>query len=169
MDAVTNVPPSSGDAGRLPASSGTFAVLNALRAYRAAEAAMRRRKGVTMNISENDFLALRFILANDQAGRVTNAKDISHYLGISTASTTALISRLVRDGYVQKRASRSDRRSVEIVPLELTDPSIRDAVGDTHEQVILAAESLSPEEMQVVTRFLERMQSAVDGIDDTKG
>ncbi|MFF1573166.1 MarR family winged helix-turn-helix transcriptional regulator [Leifsonia sp. NPDC058292] len=143
----------------------TRTVLNALRSYRAAEAAMRRRRGVSMSISENDFLALRFILANDDAGRVTNAKDIAHYLGISSASTTTLIGRLVRDGYVQKRASATDRRSVEIVPLRLTDPSVRDAVGDTHEQVILAAESLSPEEMRTVTRFLSRLQSAVDGID----
>ena len=70
---------------------------------------------------------------------------------------------------MQRRASRSDRRSVEIVPLPIEDPSIRDAVGDTHSQVILAAESLSPEEMQVVTRFLDRMRSAVDEIDDGKG
>lgn len=118
-----------------------------------------------MSISENDFLALRFILANDDAGRLTNAKDIAHYLGISSASTTALIGRLVRDGYVQKRASATDRRSVEIVPLRLTEPAVRDAVGDTHEQVILAAESLSPEEMRTVTRFLNRLQSAVDKID----
>jgi len=140
-------------------------VLNALRSYRAAEAAMRRRRGVAMNISENDFLALRFILANDDAGRVTNAKDIAHYLGVSSASTTALIARLVRDGYVQKRASSTDRRSVEIIPLRLTEPSVRDAVGDTHEQVVLAAQSLSPEEMRTITQFLRRLQSAVDGID----
>jgi DNA-binding MarR family transcriptional regulator len=94
------------------ADPGTRSVLNALRAYRAAEAAMRRRRGVAMNITENDFLALRFILANDDAGHVTNAKDIAHYLGISSASTTTLIGRLVRDGYVQKRASTTDRRSI---------------------------------------------------------
>ncbi|GAA1441843.1 MarR family winged helix-turn-helix transcriptional regulator [Leifsonia poae] len=165
---MTDAPPPPGDAGGFPDSPGTHAVLNALRAYRAAEAAMRRRKGVTMNMSENDFLALRFILANDQTGTVTNAKDIAHYLGISTASTSALIGRLVRGGYVQRRASRTDRRSVEIIPLKADDPGIRDAVGDTHSQVILAAESLSPEEMQVVTRFLDRMRSAVDEIDDSK-
>ncbi|MFF1878339.1 MarR family winged helix-turn-helix transcriptional regulator [Leifsonia sp. NPDC058230] len=147
------------------ADAGTRSVLDALRAYRAAEAAMRRRRGVAMNITENDFLALRYILANDDAGRVTNAKDIAHYLGISSASTTTLIGRLVRDGYVQKRASTTDRRSIEIVPLRLSEPPIREAVGDTHELVIQAAASLSPEERLTVAGFLKRLQSAVDGID----
>lgn len=147
------------------ADPGTRSVLNALRAYRAAEAAMRRRRGVAMNITENDFLALRFILANDDAGHVTNAKDIAHYLGISSASTTTLIGRLVRDGYVQKRASTTDRRSIEIVPLRLAEQPIREAVGDTHALVIQAAAALTPEERRAVASFLQRLQSAVDGID----
>jgi DNA-binding MarR family transcriptional regulator len=150
------------------ADQGTRSVLNALRAYRAAEAAMRRRRGVAMNITENDFLALRFILANDDAGHLTRAKDISHYLGISSASTTTLIGRLVRDGYVQKRASTTDRRSIEIVPLRLAEPIIREAVGDTHELVIQAAASLSPDERRAVASFLQRLQSAVDGIDQKR-
>jgi DNA-binding MarR family transcriptional regulator len=152
----------------LPADAdpGTRAVLNALRAYRASEAAMRRRRGLVMKISENDFLALRFILANDDAGRVTLAKDVAHYLGISSASTTTLIGRLVQGGYVQKRASTSDRRSVEIVPLRPDERSIRDAVGDTNELVVQAAAELNPEELRTVTSFLNRLQSAIDGIDE---
>src|ERR1700712_742415 len=165
MNVMSDSPRSADGDPTADRAPDTDSVLNALRSYRAAEAAMRRRRGVAMSISENDFLALRFILANDDTGRVTYAKDIAHYLGISSASTTALIARLVRDGYVQKRASATDRRSVEIVPLRLTEPAVRDAVGDTHEQVILAAESLSPEEMRTVTRFLQRLQSAVDDID----
>lgn len=146
-------------------SSDAAGVLDALRSYRAAEAAMRRRRGLALNITENDFLALRFILANDDAGRVTNAKDIAHYLGISSASTSALIGRLVRDGYVQRRASATDRRLVEIIPLRLSEPTVRDRVGDTNEHVVLAAESLSPEELRTVTRFLQQLRAAVDGID----
>lgn len=119
-----------------------------------------------MKISENDFLALRFILANDDAGRVTLAKDVAHYLGISSASTTTLIGRLVQGGYVQKRASTSDRRSVEIVPLRPDERSIRDAVGDTNELVVQAAAELNPEELRTVTSFLNRLQSAIDGIDE---
>ncbi|MEO7018296.1 MAG: MarR family transcriptional regulator [Leifsonia sp.] len=148
------------------ADRGTRAVLNALRAYRASEAAMRRSRGLVLKISENDFLALRFILANDDAGRVTLAKDVAHYLGISSASTTTLIGRLVQGGYVQKRASTSDRRAVEIVPLRPDEPSIRDAVGDTNELVVQAAAELNPEELRTVTSFLNRLQSAIDGIDE---
>ncbi|MGH1525178.1 MarR family winged helix-turn-helix transcriptional regulator [Leifsonia sp. L25] len=138
-------------------------VLEALQVYRAAETAMRRRTGAAMGIGENDFLALRLILDNAAEGRRTSAKDVSTYVGVSSASTTALIDRLVRGGYIERRTNDADRRSVDLVPT-------RAAFGDTgpltiaQEQIAAQAAELSEEEARTVTRFLTRMRRTVDGI-----
>jgi DNA-binding MarR family transcriptional regulator len=139
-------------------------VLEALQVYRAAEAAMRRRTGAAMGIGENDLLALRLILDNTAAGRPTFAKDVSAYLGVSSASTTLLVDRLVRAGFLERRPSSSDKRSVELVPTGA-------ALGDTgplltaaQEQIAAATAELSPDEAETVTRFLTKMRETVDRI-----
>jgi len=139
-------------------------VLEALQVYRAAEAAMRRRTGSAMGIGENDLLALRLILDNTALGRPTFAKDLSAYLGVSSASTTLLVDRLVRGGFVERRPSRIDKRSVELVPT-------REALGDTgpllaaaQEQIAAATAELSADEAETVTRFLTKMRETVDRI-----
>ncbi|MFB9749646.1 MarR family winged helix-turn-helix transcriptional regulator [Leifsonia shinshuensis] len=138
-------------------------VLEALQVYRAAETAMRRRTGAAMGIGENDFLALRLILDNAAEGRRTSAKDVSAYVGVSSASTTALIDRLVRGGFIERRTNDADRRSVDLVPT-------RAALGDTgplviaQEQIAAKAAELSEEDARTVTRFLTRMRETVDGI-----
>ncbi|WP_434318782.1 MarR family winged helix-turn-helix transcriptional regulator [Leifsonia sp. P73] len=138
-------------------------VLEALQVYRAAETAMRRRTGAAMGIGENDFLALRLILDNAAAGRRTSAKDVSAYVGVSSASTTALIDRLVAGGYIERRTNEADRRSVDLVPT-------RAAFGETgplkiaQEQIAAEAAELSEEEARTVTRFLTKMRRTVDGI-----
>jgi DNA-binding MarR family transcriptional regulator len=138
-------------------------VLEALQVYRAAETAMRRRTGAAMGIGENDFLALRLILDNAAGGRRTAAKDVSAYVGVSSASTTALIDRLVQAGLVERRTNDADRRSVDLVPT-------RAAFGDTgpmvaaQEQIAAQAAELSDEDAQTVTRFLTKMRETVDRI-----
>nr|WP_246312916.1 MarR family transcriptional regulator [Leifsonia shinshuensis] len=134
-----------------------------MQVYRAAETAMRRRTGAAMGIGENDFLALRLILDNAAEGRRTSAKDVSAYVGVSSASTTALIDRLVRGGFIERRTNDADRRSVDLVPT-------RAALGDTgplviaQEQIAAKAAELSEEDARTVTRFLTRMRETVDGI-----
>ena len=125
---------------------------------------MRRRTGAAMGIGENDLLALRLILDNTALGRPTVAKDVSAYLGVSSASTTLLIDRLAKSGFVERRPSRIDKRSVELVPT-------RAALGDTgpmlaaaQEQIAAATAELSPDEAETVTRFLTKMRETVDRI-----
>ena len=79
------------------------AVLNALRDYRAAEAAMRRRTRSAMRMGETDLIAIRFLLKRESEGNPVSPKDLSAHLAISSASTTVLIDRLVRSGHVERR------------------------------------------------------------------
>jgi DNA-binding MarR family transcriptional regulator len=139
-------------------------VLEALQVYRAAEAAMRRRTGAAMGIGENDLLALRLVLDNTAAGRTTAAKDISAYLGVSSASTSLLIDRLVRGGFLERRPSRTDKRSTELVPTPAALGDTGPLLAASQEQIAAATEALSPDEAETVTKFLLKMRDTVDRI-----
>ena len=139
-------------------------VLEALQVYRAAEAAMRRRTGAAMGLGESDILALRFVLDNHAAGRVTAPKDITEYLGISSASTSVLLTRLERGAFVERRASTVDRRSIEVVPTPAAEGDTGPMLAVANAQMADATQELTPEEAVVVTSFLSRMREAVDRI-----
>ena len=140
------------------------AVLDALRDYRAAELAMRRRTRSAMRMGETDLLAIRFLLKAQTDGREVSPKDLSAHLGISSASTTVLIDRLVRSGHVERRPHPRDRRALVIAPTVDSDDEVRATLGDLHVRMIAAAESLSPDEAATVLRFLERMRVAVESV-----
>ena len=74
----------------------SVAVLEAMRTYRAAETAMQRRTQLSMGMGENDLLALRYVIMAQRDGRSIGPKELAHYLGISSASTTVLLDRLER-------------------------------------------------------------------------
>ena len=139
-------------------------VLEALQVYRSAEAAMRRRTGAAMGLGENDLLALRFLLDNHASGTTTAAKDITRYLGISTASTSALLQRLEANGFIERRPSAVDRRSVEIVPTSAAASDTGPMLAAAQRHMAESTQTLTPDEAKVVTRFLEMMRDTVDGI-----
>lgn len=144
-------------------------VLEALQAYRAAEAAMRRRTGSAMGMGDNDLLALRLILDNTAAGRSTASKDVSAYLGVSSASTSALIDRLERGGFVERRPSRVDKRSTELVPTAAALGETEPLLTAAQEQIAATTAELSPDEAETITRFLTRMRETVDRIASRRG
>ena len=140
------------------------AVLNALRDYRAAEAAMRRRTRSAMRMGETDLLAIRFLLKSQAAGRIVTPKDLAAHLSISTASTTVLIDRLVRSGHVERRPHPTDRRALVIAPTIASDDEVRATLGEMHRRMIDVAEELEADEAVAVLDFLERMRDAVDSV-----
>nr|WP_231707737.1 MarR family transcriptional regulator [Arthrobacter sp. zg-Y919] len=97
-----------------------------------------------------------------QTGGSLGPKDLSRLLGISTASTTALIDRLERGGYVQRRARPHDRRAWEIVPTDTSDTEVRATVGTMHQRMMQAAAELSPQDAETVIRFMDRLREALD-------
>lgn len=145
-----------------PAHPHAREVLNAVRSYRNAEAQIRRRTQDSMGMNEKDLQALRFLMQARHTGDSLGPKDLSRLLGISTASTTALIDRLENGGYVKRCPRPNDRRAWEIVPTGISDEEVRHTVGDMHRRMIEAAAGLSPEEAQTVIRFMKRLQDALE-------
>ena len=138
------------------------AVLEALRHYRSAEQGMRQRIRGEMNINEKDMQALHHLMRAHQRGAALGPTDLSRLLSISSASTTALIDRLVSSGHIQRRLHPTDRRALELIPTEKSDTQMQETMGRLHERMMKAAASLTPDEAAVVTRFLGLLTETVD-------
>lgn len=156
--------PSSAEAAENPRERG-IAVLQAFRLYRAAEAAMRRRTRDSMSMGENELLVLRYLLKAQGEKRFVGPTELARYLGISTASTTALIDRLEKSGHVTRQPHPSDRRSVLIVATELSHAEVRETLGKMHQRMLGAVEGMTAEEARIVIACVTRMQQAVDAVD----
>lgn len=137
-------------------------VLNLLRQYREAERRMRARTRDSMRMGETDLVALRYLLRATRTGQVVRQRDLAEALEISKPSASALVDRLIRDGYVQRVAHPDDRRSVAIEPTRKTDEEVRATLGVMHRRMLAAAESLTPEELAVVARFLTDLTHSVE-------
>jgi DNA-binding MarR family transcriptional regulator len=112
-------------------------------------------------MGETDLLALRYLLRAKSTGERVGPKDLSRVLGITTASTTSLIDRLVASGHVRREPHPTDRRSLVIEPTAATDAEVRATLGHMHRQMMTVAESMSVEEARVVITFLRRMSAAI--------
>lgn len=136
-------------------------VLNLMRRYRSAESAMRARTRDSMGMGETDLLALRFLLQARREGRSPMQRDLAAFLGISSASTTALVDRLVKSGHVERRAHPDDRRASIVVPTTESDHEVRATLGAMHQRMITVVDDLSGDELDAVARFLSGMIQAV--------
>ena len=143
----------------------SVAVLEAMRTYRSAESAMRTRTQRSMGLGENDLLALRYLIMAKQDGRSIGHKELTTYLGISSASTTVLIDRLEKAGQVRREHSPFDRRALILIPTATTDADIQAALGDVPARMVEVADRLDPAQAKVVVDFLQNMRAAVDEID----
>ncbi|MDQ0768080.1 DNA-binding MarR family transcriptional regulator [Pseudarthrobacter defluvii] len=142
-------------------------VLNALREFRTSESAMRRRTRSSVAMGETDLLALRYLLDAEATGAQIRPTGLAARLGITSASMTSLADRLVAAGHVTRHPHPTDRRAVILRPAPGADEEVHHNLNQMHKRMLEAAESLSPEELKAVVRFLDRMREAVDAIDAT--
>src|SRR4051812_14676951 len=111
MDSL-GAPPSGNLDGPECGLDAAAAILQALREYGTSEAATRRSSRDSMGMGETALLALRYLLRAEASGERVGPKDLSRALGITTASTTSLIDRLVASGNVRREPHPTDRRSL---------------------------------------------------------
>ena len=115
-------------------------------------------------MGENDLLALRYLLKAQREGRLVSPHELARYLGVSTASMTAMVHRLEESGHVRREPHRSDRRSVVVVATQETDEEVRRTLGEMHTRMLDAVIDMSPEESSTVIECLTRLQAALDAV-----
>lgn len=156
--------PSSGYwyAGRATESADSIELLNELRRYRESNARMRSKVRQDMGMGEKDLLALRLLLSAQAQGRVIRQRELAQSLSIQPASASALVDRLIRDGYAARAPHPADRRSIAVEPTALASRDVRHTLVDMHARMLSVADSMTPEERGVVTRFLRDLNHAMD-------
>jgi DNA-binding MarR family transcriptional regulator len=95
----------------------------------------------------------------------TSPKELSRYTGLTTSSTTALLDRLEKAQFIERKPNPKDRRGIliEINPkwTEAAGPLVK-GVQQAHTELIA---SYSDEELKTIADFLERFTKNV--IDQT--
>ncbi len=110
-------------------------------------------------------ILLRYLLRAAGQERHVSPSELTRYLGVSTASTTAIIDRLERSGHVTRVPHPTDRRSVRIVATVASDEEVRKTLGAMHGRMMAAVVDMSPEECAVVIDCLGRLQDALDQVE----
>lgn len=129
-------------------------VLTAIKRWRESEQAISFQSRSDMHLGENDMKALRFLVAAQHQHLVVTPGSLAEHLAISTASTTKLLDRLESAGHIHRSPHPTDRRALMISITTATHEHVRDTVGRTHARRFDVAARLSPQEREVVVRFL---------------
>ncbi|PZF62559.1 MarR family transcriptional regulator [Curtobacterium sp. MCBD17_034] len=140
-------------------------VLEALRQLREAEQRAHRRACASLHVGENGLHALRFLLEAGAVGQDVNAKDLAVRLGVTAASTSVLVERLVRSGYVERHPDPQDRRGVLLTATGPAAHRARRVIAELDATRGRAVTDLPAGAADVVLRFLTEMADAVGAED----
>ncbi len=138
------------------------ALMNALADLRNVEDALSEASSKYMALNRTDMRALHYLIVCQNAGVVATPTSIAQHLGISTASTTKLLDRLESGRHVVRSAHPSDRRALAITITEGTKRAAMETVGRQQAKRFASAARLSPDEREVVMRFLADMTAELD-------
>ncbi|WP_243730488.1 MarR family winged helix-turn-helix transcriptional regulator [Nesterenkonia salmonea] len=105
-------------------------------------------------MNETDLLALTFLVRQRSAGRICRQRDLAQALNMTPASTSALVDRLSRDGYIRRAPHPEDRRSVGLEILGETDREVKATLSGMHARMIHATEALTEAERAGAAKFL---------------
>lgn len=143
------------------ASRSGVQLLNLMRQYRSAEVEMRQRTRKSMRMNQTDMEAVRYLLRAGERGEQVNSTELAAHLGITSASTTAVVKRLVASGHVERHADPADGRGVLLTATGHTDDEVRTTLTDVHARMIAAADRLSPQTVEEMSGFFTEMIDAM--------
>lgn len=141
-------------------------IMSALKALRDAEDKLSEASLEYMKLGRNDMRALHFLIIMTNSGKVTTPGMLAAHLKISTASTTKLLDRLERGGHITRSIHPDDRRAFAISITPATHEAAMQTVGRQQSKRFHAAARLSPEEREIVARFINDMAQELDISDE---
>lgn len=137
-----------------------MSVMEALRHWREADRVLSEASRRYMRLNESDMRAIRMLMQARKQGQIITPRDIAYEVGISSASTTKLIDRLVTGGHLIRAPHPKDHRSICISVTPQTAQAARATIGRQHARRFAAAAAMSSEEREVVVRFLTALADA---------
>ncbi|MFJ4223740.1 MarR family winged helix-turn-helix transcriptional regulator [Microbacterium sp. NPDC089695] len=140
--------------------TATREILEGVEQLRRSESQLARRMSSRRAPNETDRDAMRFITEAPGDAPVTPG-DLASHLRISTAAVTSVLRRLLERGQVLVAAHPDDARS------KVVRPTLRDInapVDDMTKRVEALASEFTPEQTEIVARFLRRLAEEIDDI-----
>ena len=116
---------------------------------------------VGMHSTDIETLDLLNVLGPMTAGR------LSDLTGLSTGATTRLVDRLVRAGYVERRADPNDRRRVIVEPVQSNLAGVNELYVPLTARLTELWKSFKPEDLKVILRFVQGSNAAVSEVNTT--
>ncbi|MFC7403407.1 MarR family winged helix-turn-helix transcriptional regulator [Citricoccus sp. GCM10030269] len=141
------------------------ALVQALRRY--AEAADRTTEaaGHHHGVHRTDLRALTILMQRQAAGLETTPTDLGRLLNLTSASTTALVDRLVANGHARRSPSTTDRRRVNISHTDSATNDGRAIFRPLAQRLTDRLAEFSPEQMQTAVDVLQAATETLDSID----
>jgi len=130
------------------------AIVDALRAFTTAMDRYIDVHGGAVGMHRTDLVALAHVMDAGRQGEHLTPGELAAALNLSAPATSALLTRLEAVGHVQRTHASSDRRRVSI---EMTNDAMavgRRVFGPLGVEMRAAIDGYSPEEQEVVLRFL---------------
>lgn len=137
-----------------------ISVMTALHDWQEASRALSEASQRYMRLNQSDMRAIRMIMRAQKQGILVTPKDIAREVGISSASTTKLIDRLVAAGHLARVTHPTDRRTSCLEVMETTRSSAHDTIGRQHARRFAAAASVTASDRAAVLRFLAALIEA---------
>jgi DNA-binding MarR family transcriptional regulator len=136
-------------------------LLGAVRDLVAADRRMRRSLSARMDMNLHDLQALRHVITSYRRGGHTTPRRLSEELGISTASTTVLIDRLVAQGHLERAPHPTDGRSKTLLPTETALGTVHGELTGAHDRMREAAAQVPAHARAAVCDFLETLAAVM--------
>jgi len=133
-----------------------------IRAVRDADVQLARRLQKLLSLGGSDFAALQYVRQENEAGRPVRASQLASVTGVTSAASTMLVNRLVRDGHLTREPDPADKRVQRLVISAATRKALDDATAKTREELDNVLGSLSDRETRRATRLLQSVVAALD-------
>lgn len=138
------------------------AIIAALYALQDAEALHRCRLRDLFGIGANDLSALQYIARLENVGRTARPRDITHTLGVTSAATTILLTRLVKRGLVTREPDPHDGRGQLLGLTTEARSTLRDAAGTSQHPLRQKLSTISDRDAKRVVALLAAVTLSLD-------
>ncbi|PWD52244.1 MarR family transcriptional regulator [Serinibacter arcticus] len=121
------------------------------------EADVRQHVSTSTGLSDTEVHALEHL-----ARQPIGPAEIARLLDVSTAASTGIVDRLEAKGHVERRPHSRDRRRTEVVITDSARSEVLQHMGGMFRALAQLDASLSPDEREVVVRYLRGAVAAAE-------
>lgn len=113
-----------------------------------------RELATRYGLALTDLACLGFL---EETAEPVSAKMIAEHVGLSTGATTALLDRLEREGFIERRPNPADRRGVIVALVDEKAGIVLEDQKDLRNRLRAAYDGLSREDAAGAMRFLRAL------------